>query len=116
MLEYLNIMLLSTKVNQSVGEFEGKSRIQEVGTSPGYGNLLWFSAVLTDAELSPDEKLRYDICDVCKKCVAVCPSRILDIQQEVDALAPVAGTRFPAGRSMLTPYKAAGVDGRFNCA
>lgn len=47
-------------------------------TSPRYGNLLWFSAVLTEAELSPDRKQGYEVCDACDKCVAVCPVGALD--------------------------------------
>ena len=42
-------------------------------TSPEYGNLLWLSAVLTDIDLVPDEKLRYNFCDNCNKCVEACP-------------------------------------------
>jgi epoxyqueuosine reductase QueG len=47
-------------------------------TNPAYGNLLWFSAVLTDADLIPDKKAQYNICDNCNKCVEVCPSGALD--------------------------------------
>jgi epoxyqueuosine reductase QueG len=47
-------------------------------TNHQYGNLLWFSAVLTDAELIPDKKAQYKICDTCKKCVEKCPSGALD--------------------------------------
>ena len=47
-------------------------------TSPEYGNLLWLSAVLTDAELIPDKKLQYNICENCSKCVQACPSGALD--------------------------------------
>lgn len=47
-------------------------------TNPKYGNLLWFSAVLTDAELIPDEKAQFEICNDCKKCVESCPSGSLD--------------------------------------
>jgi len=47
-------------------------------TNPEYGNLLWFSAVLTDAELVPDKKAPYSICDNCNKCVEICPSGALD--------------------------------------
>jgi len=47
-------------------------------TSPEYGNLLWFSAVLTDAELAPDEKAEYGFCDNCNKCVEACPSGAID--------------------------------------
>jgi epoxyqueuosine reductase QueG len=47
-------------------------------TSPKYGNLLWFSAVLTDADLIPDEKVQYNICDNCSKCVEACPSGALN--------------------------------------
>ena len=47
-------------------------------TTPQYGNLLWFSAVLTDADLIPDERAQYTGCDNCNKCVEVCPSKALD--------------------------------------
>lgn len=46
-------------------------------TNPKYGNLLWFSAVLTDAELIPDEKAQFEICNNCNKCVEICPSESL---------------------------------------
>ncbi|MCL2785721.1 MAG: 4Fe-4S binding protein [Methanomassiliicoccaceae archaeon] len=45
--------------------------------SPEHGNLLWFSAVLTDAHLVPDEKIQ-SICDNCNKCVEACPSGALN--------------------------------------
>jgi len=43
-----------------------------------YGNLLWFSAVLTDAELIPDKKAEYSFCDDCDICVKACPVNALD--------------------------------------
>ena len=46
-------------------------------TNPQYGNLLWLSAVLTDAELEPDEKNDSAICDDCSKCVEACPAGAL---------------------------------------
>jgi epoxyqueuosine reductase QueG len=46
--------------------------------NPRYGNLLWFSAVLTDADLVPDERQRYDICSGCNRCVEACPGGALD--------------------------------------
>ena len=42
-------------------------------TNPQYGNLLWLSAVLTDAELATDEKVQSPICGNCNKCVEACP-------------------------------------------
>ena len=42
-------------------------------TNPQYGNLLWLSAVLTNAELMPDEKMEYAMCGNCNKCVEACP-------------------------------------------
>jgi epoxyqueuosine reductase QueG len=42
-----------------------------------YGTLLWLGAVLTDAELAPDERARNDICNDCNKCVEMCPSKAL---------------------------------------
>ena len=47
-------------------------------TNPEYGNLLWFSAVLTDADLVPDKKAHDKVCDKCNKCVEICPSKALD--------------------------------------
>jgi len=47
-------------------------------TSPEHGNLLWLSAVLTDAALVPDEKLQCSICGNCNICVEACPSGALD--------------------------------------
>ena len=47
-------------------------------TNPKYGNLLWFSAVLTDAELVPDKKTQLKICGNCNKCVESCPSGALN--------------------------------------
>ena len=46
--------------------------------NPEYGNLLWFSAVLTNADLMPDKKVKYKICKSCNKCVEMCPSKALD--------------------------------------
>jgi len=47
-------------------------------TNPEYGNLLWFSAVLTNADLIPDKKAQYTVCNNCNKCVEMCPSKALD--------------------------------------
>jgi epoxyqueuosine reductase QueG len=47
-------------------------------TNPQFGNLLWFSAVLTDAELTPDKKVQSAMCDNCNKCVEACPVGALD--------------------------------------
>ena len=47
-------------------------------TNPQYGNLLWLSAVLTDAVLTPDEKFQSDMCDSCSLCVEACPAGALD--------------------------------------
>lgn len=47
-------------------------------TNPEYGNLLWFSGILTDADLISDKKLEFDICDSCNTCVESCPTNSLD--------------------------------------
>ena len=47
-------------------------------TNPEYGNLLWLSAVLTSADLLPDQKAQYKTCDNCNKCVEACPLGALD--------------------------------------
>jgi len=61
-------------------ELAGLGRINRnyLLTNDQYGNLLWFSAFLTDADLVPDEKAQYIVCDNCEKCVAACPSGALD--------------------------------------
>ncbi|MCL2670670.1 MAG: 4Fe-4S binding protein [Clostridiales bacterium] len=61
-------------------ELAGLGRINRnyLLTNDRYGNLLWFSAVLTDAALVPDEKAQYMACDNCGKCVQACPSGALD--------------------------------------
>jgi epoxyqueuosine reductase QueG len=47
-------------------------------TNPHYGNLLWLSAVLSDAELVPDEKVQSTMCENCNICVEACPAGALD--------------------------------------
>jgi epoxyqueuosine reductase QueG len=46
--------------------------------SPEFGTRLWFCAVLTDAELVPDERLQNEFCGGCSICVEACPGRLLD--------------------------------------
>ena len=47
-------------------------------TTPEYGNMLWLSAILTDAELEPDELLTGDPCpDGCSLCIDNCPAGAL---------------------------------------
>lgn len=43
-----------------------------------YGNLLWFSAVLTDMELESDPLVNYNFCGNCNLCVNSCPSSAID--------------------------------------
>jgi len=47
-------------------------------TNPEYGNLLFLSAVLTNADLIPDKKAEYTVCDNCNNCVKMCPAKALD--------------------------------------
>ncbi len=47
-------------------------------TNPQYGNLLWFSAVLTDAKLMPDKRTQFAMCNNCNKCVEACPAGALN--------------------------------------
>ena len=47
-------------------------------TSPEYGNLLWLSAVLTTADLTPDKKAQFSFCENCNICVEICPTKALD--------------------------------------
>ena len=47
-------------------------------TNPEYGNILWFNAVFTDAELTPDTQMQDDFCGSCNRCAAACPSKALD--------------------------------------
>lgn len=44
-----------------------------------FGNMLWMSAVLADADFSPDPLAAYSACLLgCRKCVQACPVRALD--------------------------------------
>jgi epoxyqueuosine reductase QueG len=56
----------------------GRMNRNNLLTNDQYGNLLWFSAVLTDADLVPDPKAGYKVCDNCNKCVEACPVGSLD--------------------------------------
>ncbi|MDR1705959.1 MAG: 4Fe-4S binding protein, partial [Clostridiales bacterium] len=47
-------------------------------TNPVYGNRLWLSAVLTDAELETDRKMDVGYCKNCDVCVKSCPTGALD--------------------------------------
>jgi epoxyqueuosine reductase QueG len=47
-------------------------------TNLQYGNILWFSAVLTDAYLTPDKKAADIDCNNCNICVETCPAKALD--------------------------------------
>jgi len=62
-------------------------------TNPEHGNLLWFSAVLTDAVLTPDPKLQRDFCGDCRLCAEVCPAHALDTPGCVEKKA-CSGTMF----------------------
>lgn len=42
-----------------------------------YGNLLWFTAVITSLELEPDPVVEYEVCNDCSLCVDNCPSGAL---------------------------------------
>lgn len=63
-------------------------------TNPEYGNLLWFSAVLTNADLIPDKKAEYHFCDGCSICAEVCPSGALDDYPASFARKKCDGTMF----------------------
>ncbi len=44
-----------------------------------FGNMVWLSAVLVDADLAPDPLAAYNAClPGCRKCVQACPVRALD--------------------------------------
>jgi len=53
-------------------------------TNPEHGNLLWFSAVLTDAPLTPDPQLVLDFCGSCNKCIEACPGHALNTPGTVE--------------------------------
>ena len=46
-------------------------------TNDRYGNLLWFTAVVTSLELEPDPLANYEVCNDCNLCVENCPSGAL---------------------------------------
>ena len=63
-------------------------------TNPQYGNLLWFSAVLTDADLIPDKKAEYNFCEGCNICAEACPTGALDDYPSTFARKKCDGTMF----------------------
>lgn len=46
-------------------------------TNDKYGNLLWFTAVVTSLELDPSPLADYEVCNDCNLCVENCPSGAL---------------------------------------
>ncbi len=46
-------------------------------TNDKYGNLLWFTAVVTSLELEPEPRASYEVCNNCNLCVDLCPSGAL---------------------------------------
>jgi epoxyqueuosine reductase QueG len=47
-------------------------------TTPEYGNMVWLDAILTDAQLKPDELLTDDPCPTgCSLCIDNCPANAL---------------------------------------
>ena len=63
-------------------------------TNPQYGNLLWFGAVLTDADLVPDKKHENNFCDGCNICAEACPTEALDNYPETFNRKKCEGTMF----------------------
>ena len=45
--------------------------------TPQYGSRVRLAAVLTSAELEPDEPFREDLCRSCERCIAACPTKAL---------------------------------------
>ena len=63
-------------------------------TNPQFGNILWFGAVLTDADLAPDQKIEYNFCDGCTICAEACPSGALDDYPAIFGREKCDGTMF----------------------
>jgi len=74
------------------GKFRGHISLKHAAESAGigiigrnylliseeYGTRLWLSAVLTVADLVPDNKVQLNYCDDCNLCVEACPIGALD--------------------------------------
>jgi epoxyqueuosine reductase QueG len=76
----MSIVSLSEKISlKHAAELAGMGMIgrNHLLINGEYGNLLWFSAVLTDAELTPDKKIQLVVCDDCDICVKACPAGAL---------------------------------------
>ena len=54
----------------------------------------WIYAVLTDADLIPDQKADHNFCDGCNICVDACPSGALDNYPAVFGRKKCDGTMF----------------------
>ena len=53
-------------------------------TNDKYGNLPWFTAVVTSLELEPDPLATYVVCNNCSLCVDLCPSGALADENNFD--------------------------------
>ncbi len=55
--------------------------------TPEYGSRVYMGALLTDAELEPDQPLKDPICPgmTCGRCAATCPTKAIPLEAERDA-------------------------------
>ena len=49
--------------------------------TPEFGNMVWLGAILTEAELEPDEPLKIDYCADCDLCVKACPVQAVGVPE-----------------------------------
>lgn len=67
-------------------EYAGLGRVirNKLLTNPVYGNMLWFAAVLTDGEFTPDEIMTEDFCGGCNLCIIACPAGALNDPEQLN--------------------------------
>lgn len=68
-----DISLKRAAVESGLGR-QGKNTLV---INPEYGPYVRFTAILTSAELEPDEPSKEDICGDCTRCVDACPTKAL---------------------------------------
>ncbi len=61
----------------------GEISMGKLFLTKNFGTRQYFAAILSDAEIEPDEIITDNICDGCMECVKACPNQAIDIQNIV---------------------------------
>lgn len=72
-----------------------------------FGNMLWMSAVLTDADLDADPLATYDVCPAnCHACEQICPAHAIECGSSFNQLACFAHAySYPEGKETINCHR-----------